>query len=95
VSAPEDWFTPVEHEMGGDPSRPVQWYVLIKAMEAYRLGTGMGLAHTWSLVHDGNFDGALASFRDTVGGPDATNMLLPPGEQRTLVRYLRLADGAA
>lgn len=88
-----EWFTPVEHEMGGDPSRPVQWYVLIKAMEAYRQRTGMGLAHTWSLVHDGDFDGALASFRDTVGGPDAANALLPPNEQRRVLDFLALADG--
>lgn len=77
-------FTPVEHD--GIPSRPVQWYVLVKAMEAYRRRTGMGLAHTWSLVHGGDYDGALASFRDTV---EASDDLLPPNEQRRVLTFLR------
>lgn len=71
------------HVLNGKASRPVQWYVLIGAMEAYRRRTGMGLAHTWSLVHAGDYDAALASFRGTVAAADA-----PTNEQRRVFAFL-------
>lgn len=58
-------FVPIEQELR-DPPLPVRWYVLIREMEAWRANTGMGLAHTWSFVHQGDYDAARASFADTV-----------------------------
>jgi hypothetical protein len=54
-------FVPVEQEQmagWGRLSPQVQWYVLIRDMEAYRRETGWGLAATWGLVHEGNYEAA-------------------------------------
>lgn len=47
-------------------SQPVRWYRLILAMEEFRLRTGMGLAHSWGLVHRGDYEGARSSFEKLI-----------------------------
>ena len=60
-------FTPIELEAPYQVwSEPVKWYALIKRMEKLRELNGMGLAHTWDLVNEGDYEAARWSFEQTM-----------------------------
>lgn len=59
-------FVPIEKELGLKATPPVEWYALIREMEEFRERTGMGLAGSWTYVHQENYKAARNSFDQTV-----------------------------
>lgn len=45
-------------------SRPVEWWVLITQLDIIKAACGSGMAAAWSLVHQGDYDGARARVDD-------------------------------